>query len=70
MQGRCGILDVNIVSSLEIRHHALREPHVKVCLNRVKNVTLIEVRVCEQELDLQLIDQLIDFLLTSALTRS
>jgi hypothetical protein len=67
MQGRRGILDVNIVSSLEIRHHPLREPHVKVCLDRVKNVTLIEVRVCEQELHLKLIDELIDFLLTSTL---
>ena len=47
MKGGSGILNVNIVSSLEIRHHTLRESHVKVCLNRVKNVTLIEVRVCE-----------------------
>ena len=70
MQGRSCILDVYIVSSLEIRHHTLREPHVKVCLDRVKNVTLIEVRVCKQELHLKLIDELIDFLLTSALPRS
>lgn len=56
MQGRSGILDVDIVSSLEIRHHTLREPHIKVCLNGVKNVTLIKVRICEQELHLKLID--------------
>jgi hypothetical protein len=67
MQGRSGILDVNVVSSLEIRHHSLREPHVEVCLDRVQHVTLIKVRVCEQKLHLKLIYELIDFLLTSAL---
>ena len=67
MQGRSGILYVNVVSSLEIRHHSLREPHVEVCLDRVQHVTLIEVRVCEQKLHLKLIDDLVDFLLTSAL---
>jgi len=70
MQSRSGILYVNIVSSLEIRHHSLREPHIEVCLDRIQHVTLIEVRVCEQKLHLKLIYELIDFLLTSALPRS
>lgn len=43
VQSCCGILNVDVISSLEISDHTLGEPHVEVSLNWVVDVALVEV---------------------------
>ena len=67
MQGSSSILDEYVVSSLEVCHHPLGQSHVKVSLNRIIDVSLVEVRVCEHKLNLKLVYQVINLLFRSAL---
>ncbi len=69
MQSRCSVLNVDIISSLEISDHTLWESHVEISLNWIIYITLVEVWISENELNLQLVDKFIDFAFTSTLSR-
>lgn len=55
MKSSGSVLNVYIISSLEVGHHPLCESHVKVGLHRVLDVTLIKILIREHELNLQFV---------------
>ena len=69
MEGCSSILDVDVVSSLEIGHHAFRESHIKVSFDRILDITLVKVRVSIYELHLEFVNELIYLLIAPALPR-